>query len=826
MNPRPTAFSSLLVACLAGAFAIAGPAASKRLQRPSAERQETPAPPSAWRPERGGFSRVTRLHPVGADSVWAVGSNAAHFDGGEWRARDRRDVDGELTGVSVLEDGYGWIVGDNEEVVPVRDGIVGSSLHVPGYRFRDVAVVAESAVWALAIPAQGSGTSILRNRNGDWLPEWTPPDNSVLLESLWMHSATEGWAVGNTAVHYDGTTWTEWPLPEGKSASSVSGSAPNDVWAVGGKGNPFFGEERRWILRFDGTGWAVVLDELGSPLRSLTVRGDEGYAISWPGHVFALRGGTWLPLAAQVPAAALGPPYVTDVRFVPGASYALATTNYGWIYRLEEDVVSGVRQAGAYSAVAMLDDRVGWAVGERAAAYDGTQWRELPDDSPLHGAVDVTAASSSEAWAVGGAGQVVRFADGGWSSMAFPFDLDLRRVVSADGVVWALGARPIEADLPDAGEESVVVTLRDAAGWTEVWRGSGAAMDLAVAAGRALVATDAGVSSFDGRAWAEVRSEGAESVGIGPNGESWVGIEGKILSLDGSGWTAAAFVPGNARVRAFHTGASAAWAVADYGYVLAFADKHWRIVRGAASFDGYGGQLASLLDATTVRLPNGEHALWVVGQPDTILRSTEDEILNRPAVTPAPTWEPLPTGHWSYPQAYFPSILNNPSFRDPACRAARSLPETTIAQRAVDTARHYAAGGPAPEPRRQVLGMMTAAEVDSRYGVALAGIRVGERTVTSATCVWWAVYTGWFDAEALDPPGGAREPDFGWTRLELAMFPEDATVFYEGFAGRADSAPPTSPAPPLPTGVATPPAHSLPVLQRPDPRGGRGAGLP
>lgn len=85
----------------------------------------------------------------------AVGSNTAHFDGLAWRAVDRRDVDGELQAVGVLPSGYGWVVGDNEEVVPIRDGIAGASVHIPGYRFKDVAVVAEDAVWALAMPAKG-----------------------------------------------------------------------------------------------------------------------------------------------------------------------------------------------------------------------------------------------------------------------------------------------------------------------------------------------------------------------------------------------------------------------------------------------------------------------------------------------------------------------------------------------------------------------------------------------------------------------------------------------------------------------------------------------
>lgn len=54
------------------------------------------------------------------------------------------------------------------------------------------------------------------------------------------------------------------------------------------------------------------------------------------------------------------------------------------------------------------------------------------------------------------------------------------------------------------------------------------------------------------------------------------------------------------------------------------------------------------------------------------------------------------------------------------------------------------------------------------------------------------------------PPQVTPEPDYRWTRLELALFPDDATVFYEGFAGKTDVAPPTATAA-RPTAVATPP---------------------
>lgn len=80
----------------------------------------------------------------------------------------------------------------------------------------------------------------------------TDPSNST-IQSLWVQSANDIWAVGNgaTILHYDGTSWTVKPAPVGVSENlyGVWASGPSSAWAVGAFGR---------ILRYDGNVWSSV----------------------------------------------------------------------------------------------------------------------------------------------------------------------------------------------------------------------------------------------------------------------------------------------------------------------------------------------------------------------------------------------------------------------------------------------------------------------------------------------------------------------------------------------------------------------------------------
>lgn len=814
MNPRMTLFLTVLVA----GVTTSGIEADSRLSAMSAHRpatvlQLTPQPRSLWTTQWGGFNLVQGLQAIGPESVWAVGSHAVHYDGRSWKAVDRRDHPAELNGMSLLEDGMGWMVGDEEELIPIQGGIAGPSVHVPGYRFRDIATVSESEAWAVALTTSGSRGVILHFLDGRWSEAWTG-DGFLRFSSIWMASPTEGWAVGSTAVHFDGKGWTEWTLPPMEvSLNTVRGSGPGDVWAAGGR--PL--GSQRVLYHFDGTGWKAVLNEDGPGILALAVRAAEGIAVSTAGEVFALREGKAQQLTVNAPASWWPKfiEYFTSVTYVPGAPYVLASTVSGVIHRLQGEDISLVRDIGTFTGVAMANDHLGWAVGRRALSYDGSDWTELPDASELHHAVDVAATSSEEAWAAGADGLLLRYRGGAWERVTVPTAADFKRVVTMqDGTVWVLGDAPVgAAEAPQA----VILGPDGGGGWREVWRGPGKAGDAAAGAGRALVTTSAGVWHLEGTAWSKVRDKGAVSVGIGPAGELWAGDEGTIQQLAPTGWTTVATMPANFEsVNAFHNGDQAEWAVGDFGIVAAYRSGVWQVVRGDPELNGYSGARYSLNDMAAVSLPGGQTGLWAVGAPDTIIHSLESDVLGLPGITPQPTRIRFPTPFWGSVM-YLPRLDLRPAYRGSSCGSADGAPIGDIESVAWSTARFYSRGGPQPEPSLHEIGLLTAGDLAAEHGIDLVGVDVRGQTIRPESCLWWAHFAGWFDDAS--PGSTPSAPDPTWTRMDLVLSLADGAVIYEGFSGKATPAPPTQTrAPGRPTREAPPnPTHQLPPTPKPAP---------
>lgn len=81
------------------------------------------------------------------------------------------------------------------------------------------------------------------------------------LHSVSAFSTSDIWAVGQAAIHFDGTKWTAFRVPgiHGDNTSRLGGVvnfAPNNAWAVG-LINIGLGNGNQVIEHFDGTKWST-----------------------------------------------------------------------------------------------------------------------------------------------------------------------------------------------------------------------------------------------------------------------------------------------------------------------------------------------------------------------------------------------------------------------------------------------------------------------------------------------------------------------------------------------------------------------------------------
>ncbi|HET6314182.1 MAG TPA: hypothetical protein VFH60_10120, partial [Chloroflexia bacterium] len=231
--------------------------------------------------------------------------------------------------------------------------------------------------------------------------------NGVAAISNSETNAIEVWAVGYyagpnserraLALRWDGTTWRQTPIPgvgEIDSAlNAVSGSAGNDVWAVG-----TLGGRHTLTLHWDGTRWSrVPSPSPGIDLNELT----SVYAKS-PGEVWAtgkylsrgmpigapqgdplvLRwdGSRWRPVPVQ-----FGGTYVNAVSIAPDGE--------GWL------VGGYAGEGGGSGALSRLRDGRGEIVpSPQIGLSTNAQGQSNVPDSNVNGVAILT---SNDAWAVG-----------------------------------------------------------------------------------------------------------------------------------------------------------------------------------------------------------------------------------------------------------------------------------------------------------------------------------------------------------------------------------------------------------------------------------------
>jgi hypothetical protein len=268
----------LLVALLLPAIAVVGQAPARAV---------TPDCPASWHAlEVPGVTdlrgELVSVDAAGASDAWAVGerwptegikSLAVHWDGETWTRHpvpnDPAHLD-RLSGVAAIGPGEAWAVGvdiDGAGSLPDR---------------------------SLVVRWTGDGWERVPSPNAG-----TAPDENGRLGGVTSLAPDDAWAVGSyrdpaprpLTLHWNGTAWTvvAAPTPTGAEAAwlnAVSGTAPDDVWAVGGTIRLADSTRQPVALHWDGTRWTqhplpVEADDESDLLDVVAVAPDEVWAVGF-----------------------------------------------------------------------------------------------------------------------------------------------------------------------------------------------------------------------------------------------------------------------------------------------------------------------------------------------------------------------------------------------------------------------------------------------------------------------------------------------------------------------------------------------------------------
>jgi hypothetical protein len=227
---------------------------------------------------------ITEIRP--RDDVWAVGAGdgtgavgegslAEHWDGSRWTIVSTPNLPGVPNGlynpVSFGPNDVWALLGTPDEHLAEHwNGKKWSIVQLPdsNYTLSGLSGSASDDIW---IVGDGPGTITEHYDGLAWniIPSANPPEGEPVLQSVTSISSDDVWAVGGiyalapkvrTLVeHWDGTSWSIVPSPSpGAKANvldSVSGTGPDDVWAIGTYTDAGDGASRILYLHWDGTRW-------------------------------------------------------------------------------------------------------------------------------------------------------------------------------------------------------------------------------------------------------------------------------------------------------------------------------------------------------------------------------------------------------------------------------------------------------------------------------------------------------------------------------------------------------------------------------------------
>lgn len=277
------------------------------------------------------------------------------------------------------------------------------------------------------------------------------PAANPQLNSVYMLSSTEGWAVGDSRpttsttlglpaiFHYDGSTWNFVPAPKFPGFPSTQAAYNLTSVTFGPPNNPISRDDG-WAVGFNGTLGAVGV---GPPLTqpcSVSATPGENYCQSVALH---WDGSTWRAETAGLSGADAGPLWSafmvgsTDVWAVGQNEAGTAGTFWHWTgvpglgggWNEPQAPVKGTFFYGVF----MVSATEGWAVGSGGAIYHyfGGVWTAFsspitapcfvsPPNLPACSLRSVYMLSPTEGWAVGDGGTIAHYAAGTWTGPVSP----------------------------------------------------------------------------------------------------------------------------------------------------------------------------------------------------------------------------------------------------------------------------------------------------------------------------------------------------------------------------------------------------------------------
>jgi S-layer homology domain len=499
---------------------------------------------------------------------WAVGTGGSiyRYDGTTWSNYPSPTTE-QLGSVTTTSNSEAWAVGGSGVILHLSNAQwLTATSPVTGY-LTTVRFASPTDGWAM-----GYNGAAAHWDGSNWTVAHLTNLNIYAIDFL---SPIEGWAVGDTALHYNGSTWAVNHDTESSRLFGVSVVSPTDAWGAALNGN---------MWHWDGTLWGEVA--VGAPAEFDAVRmvsANDGWAVG--GHHFSVTdssfiyhydGASWTAVTDPAVRALLG-------LACSDASHCTAVGDHGTIlqssgqtwsaYRYLPDIatMNGVSAADAQHALA-----VGYYTGQDgfyyASAYqwDGSNWQRSLNRGPAFRLFSVKMLSVAQAWAGGSDGVFMHWATGAWMPLTTTLDWDVSGLDILGSSGWAVG-------------KNGSIWQYSGGSWTGTTYSPTGQISLngvsIVSASDVWAVGNSGVAAhWNGSGWALVNTPGGQNlhaVRMLASNDGWaVGDSGIILHYDGSAWNPYTSPTTSPLYSLDFTGASEGWAGGN-GFFLHYLNGVW-----------------------------------------------------------------------------------------------------------------------------------------------------------------------------------------------------------------------------------------------------------
>jgi hypothetical protein len=257
----------------------------------------------------------------------------------------------------------------------------------------------------------------------DWV---FPRPNATPYRAVWGSSASDVFLAGKSGLitHFDGTTFSNMPIPAADDVYSLNGlwgSSASNVYAVG---SSLSGGGR--ILHYDGSAWSDIAPAAasfwlngiwGAGASEVFAVGDAYWdmdILGWNNTILFFNGSSWTGMD-------LGTYAVLNSVWGASASDVFAVGNSGAIYHYNGSAWSSMTSPTGESLSAVWGSSGSdvFAVGSNGTIihYDGSNWSSMasPTGSYLYG---IWGESDSDLYIVGMSGAVYHWDGSNWSPLS------------------------------------------------------------------------------------------------------------------------------------------------------------------------------------------------------------------------------------------------------------------------------------------------------------------------------------------------------------------------------------------------------------------------